>query len=340
MPTLRHSTTLVCDKIQSPPPGPFSSEHIIWYNDSAWIPEHRVEDFIEGEEHRRQSNTNFKCRSTEEYKCKTTGAQLRIIKRYWCTFGPDDLRGRAEKDLPDARSFDNGKIPLRFTTLTGYSVRRGCRCHFQVARFENRKDAVQITWKERSHHDASGNPCHGLLDKTAKFHNAHVAPRLSRRTWNFIERLIRTGVTTREILNAHARNLRNHWRTLFPNDKDPDNIWSRDMMLSPKDVKTIRQSVLRKKLDYNSEDHKAVDTWVANNKDKVFFYQRRQIVDKEETPFLLAWATEWQIEKASEYGHGRTVAMDATFGTNQWEVSKLFIEPNCFFAIPYITFLA
>lgn len=124
---------------------------------------------------------------------------------------------------------------------------------------------------------------------------------------------------TKEILKAHWRNLRNHWRNFFPNEKDPSKTWSRDMMLTPKDVATVRESVLRKKVDYTTADHLAVDTWVQNNKEKVFLYQRKET---DNTPFLLAWATDWQIEKAATLGHGRTLAMDATFGTNMWDVSK------------------
>lgn len=321
------SHRLACDRVQCPPLGPFNSDHLKWYNETAWIPEDRLQDFIEGEENRPNHNTAFKVRNTEDYFSKTTGKKLRTKKRYWCTFGPIDLRGKVEQNLPDARKFPNGKVPMRHTTLTGKSARRGCKCHFNVTRLESRRHAVKIAWVSRNHVDILGKPCHGLLDPSAIFANAHVAPRLSRRTWSFVERLIRTGVNTAKILRAHLRNVRNHFRKYFPNEKDLKTRWSRDMMLNGKSIVTIRQSVLRKQVDYKSPDHIAVHAWVAANADKVFLYQQRQ----ENVPFILGWATEWMIEKAAELGHLRTVAMDATFGTNMWDVSifLLFSELAC-----------
>ncbi|KAL3688157.1 hypothetical protein R1sor_014466 [Riccia sorocarpa] len=65
-----------------------------------------------------------------------------------------------------------------------------------------------------------------------------------------------------------------------------------------------------------ADDAVATRNWTMLNSEKVVLYQQRSL--KEGRPFLLAWQTDWMLGKLATLGHGSTVSMDATFGTNKY----------------------
>ncbi|CAM6101730.1 unnamed protein product [Calypogeia fissa] len=48
------------------------------------------------------------------------------------------------------------------------------------------------------------------------------------------------------------------------------------MLLIPKGVRNIRESVNRRKVNYSTKNHLAVRTWVSNKKEKVFLYEEKK----------------------------------------------------------------
>ncbi|KAL3694151.1 hypothetical protein R1sor_007802 [Riccia sorocarpa] len=88
------------------------------------------------------------------------------------------------------------------------------------------------------------------------------------------------------------------------------------MALSLKDVLNIQQQLRRFDPGHAADDAVATRNWTKLNSEKVVLYQERS--QKESRPFLLAWQTEWMVGKLAMLGHGSTVSIDATFGTNKY----------------------
>lgn len=110
-----------CDQIQCPPPGDFDSNSLRWEGSKkkiAWIPDHRLDDFIEGEERRENFNTTFWRQQRREYKYRGTGVIEKVYTWFHYTFGPEDLRNKlpGNGDLPDERLLESGQVYLRSTT--------------------------------------------------------------------------------------------------------------------------------------------------------------------------------------------------------------------------------
>jgi hypothetical protein len=156
---------LACDRVQTPAPGPFNSSVLKWFSEEAYIPITRVKDFIEGEEHREGFECKFTIRKTED-RLESNGKKL---IRYWCSYGPTDLR----KDVALALSGGNvpevgeGSRPSSQRKKLGFSSARGCRCHFAVIYLKDRPEACLIRWLSREHRDKDGGFCHGRMENTA-----------------------------------------------------------------------------------------------------------------------------------------------------------------------------
>ncbi|KAL3693791.1 hypothetical protein R1sor_007442 [Riccia sorocarpa] len=67
---------------------------------------------------------------------------------------------------------------------------------------------------------------------------------------------------------------------------------------------------------YAVDDALAKLNWTKLNSDKVVMYQMPS--KKVRRPFILAWQTKWMLGKLASMGHGSTVSIDATFGTNKY----------------------
>lgn len=104
--------------------------------------------------------------------------------------------------------------------------------------FTNRPGALEITWNQQAHMDKKGNICHGMLDQTTFGVNAHISPRLSKKSRLNIERLLKAGLSMKAILQNHMDEIVTKFRKDHP-DEDESGKWLRDMQLSTKDVQTI-----------------------------------------------------------------------------------------------------
>ncbi|CAM6087283.1 unnamed protein product [Calypogeia fissa] len=91
------------------------------------------------------------------------------------------------------------------------------------------------------------------------------------------------------------------------------------MLLDYKDIQNVQRAINKKKSTWESDDAKGLKLWVEANGGQVLLYQEQNEIAG--TPFLFVFALEWQMEKMATLGHGNAVAMDATFGVNEYEYS-------------------
>ncbi|KAL3701702.1 hypothetical protein R1sor_019724 [Riccia sorocarpa] len=152
---------------QYPPAGSFRSESLIWRANEAWFPLDRLQDFLKGECTRPDVPTSFKVRRTEDPTMDTGKCTI----RYWCAYGPTDLRKPVQTTIEDQTRRTTGN-------------------------------------QGRSHVDKAGAVCHRKNDPTAVAVNAHLAPRISTDLRLFIERLLRAHVQPSDIIKEHHRMIR------------------------------------------------------------------------------------------------------------------------------------
>lgn len=313
----RTSTRFRCDRTQIMPEGKFSGDDLDWYSKEAWIPKCRLIDFLKGEETRPNFNTSFKVQGTE-----TRNEEEGVVEvRYWCSYGPNDQRKTEQPQLEDHRTNPLTKqVQMKRSTEIGASWRRGCRWHFTaIFKYRERPEDVLLRMHNNLHQDLTGNWCHGMMDPSAKVHCAHIAPRISIELKETIERLLRTGVTPRGILKMHREELRDNYRHDHPHD-DGQPIWSRDMCLRLKDIHNVQKALNMRYESWHSDDATGLKLWVEANDCTVLFYQEPD--DKTATPFVLVFATPWMLKKMAKLGHNSAVALDGTFGTNEYGVSS------------------
>ncbi|CAM6109491.1 unnamed protein product [Calypogeia fissa] len=91
------------------------------------------------------------------------------------------------------------------------------------------------------------------------------------------------------------------------------------MTLSYEDVHNIRVTINKKKQGWSSDDATSVKMWVEQNPDHILVY--REANEATGDKFLLAWASPWQMQTFATDAHENAVAMDATFGDNEYEYS-------------------
>ncbi|KAL3679156.1 hypothetical protein R1sor_022112 [Riccia sorocarpa] len=273
-----------CSGHPIPPAGSFRSESLIWRANEAWFLLDRLQDFLKGECTRPDVPTSFKVRQTEDPTMDTG----KCTRRYWCAYGPTDLRKPVQTTIEDQTRRTTGnqvgkkERPLARKTQLGTSQKRGCQAHFAVYIYSDKPELCCVRWKGRSHVDKAGAVCHGKNDPTAVAVNAHLAPRISTDLRLFIERLLRAHVQPSDIVKEHHRMIRGKRES----DSDVD-IWTRDMQLVIKDVLNIQAALRRSSQVYSSCDAMSVRMWVQANSDKVFFYQERK--PEENQPFICVW---------------------------------------------------
>ncbi|CAM6099313.1 unnamed protein product [Calypogeia fissa] len=302
-----------CNLTQVPKPGKFKVEDLEWFKNEAWIPKSRLINFLKGEEGRPGLNTAFKVQGTE-----IRNEEAGIVEvRYWCSYGPKDAREKIKPDLADARTDkESRQVPMKRSTETGASFRRGCRWHFTaIFKYRERPHDVLIRMHNAQHLDKDGGVCHGMGDEEGKRYCAHIAPRISIELRETVERLLRTGVSPRGIMKMHREELKMEYRSENPAD-DGRIIWSRDMCLSLKDIHNIQVEINRKLDRWSADDANGLKLWVEDNGGQVIHYQQPDPATN--TPFIFVFATEWMLKKLATLGHKNAVALDGTFGTNEY----------------------
>ncbi|KAL3691667.1 hypothetical protein R1sor_005318 [Riccia sorocarpa] len=290
-----------------PPTGTFNSDVLTWFRDYAWIPKRRLSDWMRGEESRHEHPCTFKIRATHD----RLFASGKCVVRYWCSYGPLDFRKRVQRNLKLSNVPKSGleSRPLAQRRNLGTSVCRGCLCHFTITYYKHSPTLCKIHWLQHEHCDVKRLPCHGQVDPTARAGNALLAPRISSHLRQFVVKLLRNRVQPTDIVQEHKEKIRMEVHK-------PGVVWSRDMGLILKDVLNIQQSLRKWDPTYSSDDALATLNWTKLNPEKVVMYQLPS--KKSRKPFTLAWQTEWMLAKLATLGHGSSVSMDATFGTNKY----------------------
>ena len=216
------------------------------------------------------------------------------INRYYCAFGPEDKR---KQENPQ-----NMKRKRRFVQ------KRGCQTHFIVKVMYGRPNVALITYNNFSHQDVDGKFCHGKDDPSGD-PRSMVAPRLSNECKSYIESLLIMGVGIDTICEQHYL------------DPSLANLMKkRDTCLLRKDVMNalIRVRSLRSQKD--EDDAKSVSLWHIEENDNFFYYK----IPKSEgnVPFTIGIQTQWMREMMVKYSHNSIIAMDSTFSTNRYGVSR------------------
>ncbi|KAL3685941.1 hypothetical protein R1sor_003963 [Riccia sorocarpa] len=288
---------------QEPAAGPFNSDDIKWICNEAMVPASRIDDFLEGEGKRPKTSCRFTRRKADDPNMISGKKTV----RFWCCFGPKDLRDKIVHQLPVPQAKKGkGSRPRAASRSLGTSQHRGCQAHFNAHFFSVRVDVVVLKWVQRAHIDKKGRACHGVEDPTSALGNALTFPRLSPKCRDVVERLLRTGMQPVDVILEHQKTL-----TALCDSNHKDSMWPRDAQLCLKDVWNI-QARLRKVL--HADDAVSSEMWVEQHKESVIFHQRK--CEAENKPFILAVATPWMIKKLAELGHNNAIAFDATFGSN------------------------
>ncbi|CAM6093598.1 unnamed protein product [Calypogeia fissa] len=205
---------------------------------------------------------------------------------------------------------------MRRTTETGASFQRGYRWHFTaIFKFKERLHDVLIRMHNTHHLDKDGGVCHGMKDEEGKRYCAHIAPRISIELKESIEWLLRTGVSPRGIMKMHREELKLQYRSENPVD-DGTIVWSRDMCLSLKDIHNIQVEINQRLERWSKEDATRLKLWVEDNGGKVLNYQEPDPASN--TPFIFVFTIEWMLTKMANLGHQNALALDGTFGTNEY----------------------
>ncbi|CAM6129997.1 unnamed protein product [Calypogeia fissa] len=196
--------------------------------------------------------------------------------------------------------------------LKGEEGRPGFNTTIKVQGTEIRNEEAGIV----EHLDKDGGVCHGIGDEEGKRYCAHIAPRISIELRETLERLLRTGVFPRGIMKMHREELKMEYRSENPAD-DGRIIWSRDMCLSLKDIHNIQVEINRKLDRWSADDANGLKLWVEDNGGQVIHCQQPDPATN--TPFIFVFAIEWMLKKLATLGHKNAVALDGTFGTNEYE---------------------
>ncbi|KAL3690906.1 hypothetical protein R1sor_004557 [Riccia sorocarpa] len=206
-----------------------------------------------------------------------------------------------------------GSRPARMTVDVGLSLRMGCRCHFNVITCTEKEDVILVSWVERRHVDMEGQICHGMLDPSSKLTNTHIAPKLSRECVLFVERKLRCGVPSLEILAEHRQRIASVVRQ---EENGENSKWTRDMQLSSADIRNIQARLRREGHVYHQDDANAVRQWTQRYPELIIHYQEQS--RKLNTPFSLVFCSQWMLKCLAEFGHRKAICLDATHGTNRY----------------------
>lgn len=105
--------------------------------------------------------------------------------------------------LPATRKSSSKQKFLQCKMLLSLSQIHGCMYFMHVTHFEDCPKALLIKWIERNHHNKDDAICHGLDDPTTYEANANIVPKISTRSCSYIEQMLRLGMSSRTIIQAH-----------------------------------------------------------------------------------------------------------------------------------------
>ena len=231
------------------------------------------------------------------------------INSYHCAFGPE-IKTNKHQNLKRKRKFIQ---------------KRGCQTHFHVKVLYGRPNVAIIAYNQYSHQDANGEFCHGIDDPSGD-PRSNVAPRLSNECKSYIESLLLMGVGIDTICEQHYLD---YGMTKL--------MKKRDMYLLRKDVLNAWNRVPSLRSQKNEDDAKSVCLWHIEEKDNFFYYKTPK--NEENIPFIIGMQTPWMLEMMVKHSHDSIIAMDSTFSTNKYVVSRtmliLFVDVNSSIRVMY-----
>lgn len=174
-----------------------------------------------------------------------------------------------------------------------------------------RPNVAIITYNDFSHCDANGEFFHGKDDPSGDPRSS-VARRLSNECKSYIESLLLMGVGIDTICEQHYLD---HGFIQLMN--------KRDTCLLRKDVLNAWKRVRSLRSQKNEDDAKSVSMWHVEEKDNFFYYKGPDNV--ENIPFIIGIQTPWMREMMVKHSHNSIIAMDSTFSTNKYGVSKTML---------------
>lgn len=98
-------------------------------------------------------------------------------------------------------------------------------------------------------------------------------------------------------------------------------------MLDLPNILNVLKGIRKHQENYHPHNELALKHWVESNFGNVLLYQPPDSTIEPKIPkipFIFVFATNWMLKKLSKLGHDSAVAMDGTFGTNQYGVCADF----------------
>ena len=121
------------------------------------------------------------------------------------------------------------------------------------------------------------------------------------------------GFTPIQVFDNHIQQVRTK------NLENPHVIPIRDDYLSLKDIFNISQRVAIEKYQLHINDAESTKCWAMQNPSWVFFFQEQ--CTRSGMPFVIGLQSPWQRQICQTYGNNNVLAVDSTFGTNQYKMA-------------------
>ena len=121
------------------------------------------------------------------------------------------------------------------------------------------------------------------------------------------------GFTPIQVFDNHIQQVRTKYL------ENPHVIPIRDDYLSLKDIFNISQQVAIEKYQLHINDAESTKCWAMQNPSWVFFFQEQ--CTRSGMPFVIGLQSPWQRQICQTYGNNNVLAMDSTFGTNQYKMA-------------------
>ena len=154
--------------------------------------------------------------------------------------------------------------------------------------------------------------CHGDDLKDEK-------PTLSMSAWisnvkkEMVLLMLYKGFTPQQVFEMHIQQVSHRFI------HDPHVNLMREDYLSLKDIFNISQRVAIHKYQLHQDDAESRRCWVMENPIWVFYYQQQ--VNSNGSSFILGIQSPWQREMCYAFGNNNVLAMDSTFGANQYKMT-------------------
>ena len=166
-----------------------------------------------------------------------------------------------------------------------------------------------LTYNMYEHEEEHGWPCHGQLDTSGNARTLHKL-KLSRDIVSYVESCYFLGVPPDSVYKMHVK------RHVDMDVATRD----RDFFLSRKDIVNIYNRLSKEIYQLHQKDEMSVNLWHQKRQEDFFFFQRSTSAN---VPFIIGIQTNWMLETMVKLSHNSIIAMDSTFSTNKYGVSRM-----------------